>query len=65
MRPARLLKSYLPRGVQQHMEETMSSRDTPRPEIPPAVRAHLKEVFREDILALQDLIGRDLTNWLA
>jgi len=35
-----------------------------KPEMKEETREYLKEVFREDILALQDLINRDLTHWL-
>ncbi len=35
-----------------------------KPPIPPAVRSELGEVFREDIVKLQDLIQRDLSVWL-
>jgi hypothetical protein len=37
---------------------------TKRPEMKPETRKHLVGVFKEDILALQDLINRDLTCWL-
>ncbi|HHG74660.1 MAG TPA: sulfotransferase [Persephonella sp.] len=35
-----------------------------KPEIPPSMRKKLLDIFREDILKLQDLIGRDLSHWL-
>jgi hypothetical protein len=34
------------------------------PRIDPALRAALTAEFRSDILATQDLIGRELTHWL-
>jgi Sulfotransferase family len=36
----------------------------PPPPLYPALRRQLVEVYREDILNLQDLLGRDLTHWL-
>ena len=42
---------------------TASNRDVPAFE--PDVRAQLREVYRADILRLQDLIDRDLSVWLA
>jgi sulfotransferase family protein len=36
-----------------------------RPALRPEVRAELRAYFREDTLRLQDLIGRDLSHWLA
>lgn len=35
-----------------------------KPDMEPDTRARLVELFKEDILALQDLIDRDLTCWL-
>jgi hypothetical protein len=35
-----------------------------RPALPPDQRARLQELYREDILALASLIGRDLSHWL-
>jgi hypothetical protein len=34
------------------------------PPLDPEVRARLVEVYREDVLKVQDLIGRDLSRWL-
>ena len=32
--------------------------------MPPELRSQLTEIYREDILRLQDLIQRDLSAWL-
>ena len=34
------------------------------PPLDPAIRHQLTQIFREDILKVQDLIGRDLSSWL-
>jgi hypothetical protein len=39
-------------------------RDLERPPLRPETRAHLLALFRDDTLALQDLLGRDLSAWL-
>lgn len=39
-------------------------RDLEKPRYDPALRSELSNVYREDILQLQDLIQRDLTAWL-
>lgn len=44
--------------------ETIKNNNLVRPEMKPETRAYLKGVYREDILKLQDLIGRDLSHWL-
>jgi hypothetical protein len=35
------------------------------PPMPEETRMELIEAYREDVLKLQDLIGRDLSGWLA
>jgi len=35
-----------------------------KPEMKPETREYLKNVFREDVLKLQDLLNRDLSHWL-
>jgi hypothetical protein len=42
----------------------LKNRNLVKPRLRPEVRRQLVEVYREDILALQDLIGRDLSQWL-
>jgi hypothetical protein len=39
-------------------------RNLARPPLDPGTRARLLELYRPDILALQDLLGRDLSGWL-
>jgi hypothetical protein len=36
-----------------------------KPSLPPEARSQLVEVFRPNILQLQDLLGRDLSAWLS
>jgi hypothetical protein len=36
----------------------------PPPRLDPEIRQRLTDAYREDILKLQDLIGRDLSQWL-
>jgi hypothetical protein len=39
------------------------SQKEPRPTMKPETRAHLQDVFREDVERLSELLGRDLTHW--
>jgi hypothetical protein len=61
-----LVKSVVPpdlrRGVKARLVAGNLTKPTP---MPPAVRRELIEVFRPDVLELQDLLGRDLSRWLA
>jgi hypothetical protein len=36
----------------------------PRPQLDPRLRRRLSEDYRDDILRLQELLGRDLSHWL-
>jgi hypothetical protein len=59
------LKSVLPTGFRRGLKHTFMNRNLTRPApLAPEVRAQLVEVFRADILELQDMIGHDLSAWL-
>lgn len=62
--PARRVKPFLPDGLQRGMEKIMEQRDKPRPPLALEVRRQLQDLFREDIVQLEQLIGRDLSAWL-
>ncbi|MUL39037.1 sulfotransferase [Gloeocapsopsis sp. AAB1 = 1H9] len=55
------LKTLLPDGVRHYIRSQVF--DTPPP-ISPEMRKQLIEGYREDILQMQDLLGRDLSGWL-
>lgn len=60
---------FLPSGARQAASAALRWMDrrfnlAPPPRLAPEVRARLTAGFREDILRLQDLIGRDLSHWL-
>jgi hypothetical protein len=46
------------------LRETIRKTNLERMTMNPETKAYLTEYFREDILKLQDLIGRDLSTWL-
>ncbi len=63
------LKTALEPFISSTRREAMRSRlqernRTPPPPLPEDVRADLTEGYREDVLMLQELIGRDLSGWL-
>ena len=60
----RLLKPLIPELLRQRIVVTLQNRNLVKPEMPEDVRRELIEVYREDVLKLQDLIGRDLSHWL-
>jgi len=61
---------FLPAFVRRALSSVLREIDfrfnlAPPPPLDPDTRARLTEGYREDILKLQDLIGRDLSHWLA
>jgi hypothetical protein len=59
----RVLRPFLPRRWSDAGFAWLT-RDLVKPPLVPATRALLMERFRPDIVALQTLIGRDLSAWL-
>ena len=59
---------YVPSGLRGRMfnrvAELRKFKPVDKPGFDPTERAQLTEIYREDILELQDLIQRDLTHWL-
>ncbi len=59
------LKPLLPEELRPRIRENLRHRNlTIPPPMPKDVRKQLTEAYREDILKLQGLIGRDLSGWL-
>lgn len=56
----KILKPILPKGIGQRFEKQMLN----KPKMSPEIRQELLDLYREDILKLQDLIHRDLSSWL-
>jgi hypothetical protein len=61
----RALKTVLPSRVRRSIKSRLLAPNLQRPApLEPAVRTHLIEVFRADVLELQGMLGRDLSLWL-
>ncbi len=59
------IKPLLPKGLRGRVSEGLQTHNlTKAPPLEPELRRRLVELYREDVLALQDLIGRDLSAWL-
>jgi Sulfotransferase family len=62
------LKLYLPARLRWRLStafDNLKTRNlTEPPSMPPEVQRQLIEIYREDVLKLQELICRDLTGWL-
>ncbi len=61
-----VLKPSLPKGLRKPLfaASLLDHNLTKPPQMPEDVREELTEAYREDILKLQGLIGRDLSSWL-
>ena len=51
-------------GLQERLRLANTRPLDQRPEISPETRARLAVYFEEDVAALQEITGRDLSNWL-
>jgi hypothetical protein len=67
MRPNRFkaaLRPLLPARVRKRISAGVRRRNMERPALDPEIRRDLVAGYREDILRLEELIGRDLSGWL-
>jgi hypothetical protein len=59
-----LVRACLPPKSRRLLLNWLNRMNSKRPRLAPDIRAELIEGYRDDILKLQDLIGRDLSAWL-
>jgi sulfotransferase family protein len=65
-----ILRPLLPAGLRWRLSTSLlytrlkNWTVTKPPPLPPEIRGELTDLYREDVLKLQDLIGRDLSVWL-
>lgn len=62
-----LLKPFFPARLRERINDHVAgffARNLVKPPLPLPIRTQLVEVYREDILRLQELISRDLSKWL-
>jgi hypothetical protein len=68
VKPNRLKKAIraaLPETLRRFLlTQAIRLNRAPRPQLDPRLRRRLTEDYREDILSLQELLGRDLSHWL-
>ncbi len=58
------LKLFMPMGIRKKIAGVLKKKNLGKPKLSPKIRKQLIAEYREDILKLQDLIGRDLSKWL-
>ena len=61
---ASVLKLFIPLQLRQNIRYTLTRKNMAKVKLSPEIRSKLIEIYRSDIIQLQDLIERDLSNWL-
>jgi len=59
-----LVKLILPKRTRQRFINKILQRNLKKPQIDPSTKQYLLNLYKEDIVELQNLIGRDLSSWL-
>lgn len=59
-----IAKQLMPVGIRKKLADSIKTKNQGKPKLSPTIRQHLIAIYREDILQLQDLIGKDLSSWL-
>jgi hypothetical protein len=60
-----LFKTFIPARWSRRMGDRLRRQNLTKPPLPPELRRRLTDVYREDIKELQEMLGRDLSHWLA
>ena len=58
------VKPFLPKKFRRKLLMSMQNKILAKPPFPEKERRQLAAEYRQDVLKLQDLIGRDLSGWL-
>ncbi len=61
----KLLKAFVPARWSRSVGDRLRRENLTRPQLSPETRRRLTEVYRADIEELQEMMGRDLSHWLA
>ncbi|MDJ1185321.1 sulfotransferase family protein [Roseofilum casamattae] len=59
-----IAKTILPKDFRKNLADRLKQKNLGKPELSAKLRRELTKDYRDDILQLQDLIGRDLSSWL-
>jgi hypothetical protein len=63
-RSKNVFKPLLPAHWSRRIGDGLRRRNLTKPPLPTELRRQLTEVYREDIIELQEMLGRDLSHWL-
>lgn len=59
-----IAKKIIPASIRKPLAEKLKQQNKGKPKLSKKTRSQLIDVYRDDILQLQDLIHRDLSSWL-
>jgi hypothetical protein len=59
-----IAKTLIPQGEWRKIVEKIKMKNLQKSQMKPETREYLKNLYRDDILKLQNLIKRDLSGWL-
>lgn len=59
-----ILKPLIPSSLRNSVREDLKQRNLGQPSFKPEIRRQLIEIYRQDIIKLEGLIQRDLSQWL-
>jgi hypothetical protein len=59
-----LCKPFIPAKWRDHLLTELKNRNLDKPPVPLPAKLRLQQIYREDILKLQDMLNRDLSDWL-
>jgi hypothetical protein len=59
----RAAKRFIPTAARPLARRVLKFNAAPAPSVPPTLRAEMEQLYRDDILRVQELVQRDLTHW--
>ena len=57
-------RRIVPRAVRPFVRRALRANQAAIPSMPVTLRAEMEELYREDVLRVEELIGRDLSRWI-
>lgn len=63
-RAKNIIKQFVPGKLSRRIGDRLRRSNLTKPPLPDKIRRQLTEIYRDDILELQEMIGRDLSHWL-
>lgn len=62
---SRLVQGKVSKNIAENLKQTLKQWNQKKTKMSPKIRDYLIDVYKEDIMKVQDLINRDLSSWLS